>query len=203
MRKWFFIGGVLLLLLGGLIVYKAVNTPSIVNQTKEVAKSKEAIEESVEIYLSGEEVDSEHLMHEYGSPEGTIEYFFSIATLNEVGLLPDVVSVEQLNEDFFSLDVSERIPQMKKTISMITKKQTLEKVEVVRGMWTLEMDSIRVVTDLFYTDIKDPIRVNIKLRKKEVDHVHGDKHADSNKTHELYYIDSSLLDLAKQIEKEE
>ncbi|WP_066297610.1 hypothetical protein [Bacillus sp. FJAT-29937] len=151
---------------------------------------------------AGEEPDEEfekYLKEKYSKPEAAIEYLFSIALQNDVNNYPSAFSQEQLQTDLFERKEQDKEQLVKDIMSRLTRNGMLTSVKVIKGMMVFEKDSIRVICDLNYKDLKSPIRVNIKVKKEKMEHFqHGDN--DFHDTSEYYYIDSSVWELINKIE---
>lgn len=50
---------------------------------------------------------------------------------------------------------------MSEAMAQVTRNNKLDRIEIVRSLWQFQKDSTRIVVDLHYTDLKEPIRVNL------------------------------------------
>lgn len=135
----------------------------------------------------------------YISAEETIEYFFTMAKLEDVQLFPSVFMPEVYQDDFFQFDFTERENEVKEAMKRITRDGTLEQVEIVRDLWVLQKDSTRLVVDLYYQNLSEPIRLNLMLKHIE--------QAPPNQTGngtllDVFFITTSVWEIIEHIEQE-
>jgi hypothetical protein len=141
----------------------------------------------------------EYLHNRYSKPESAIEYLFAVSMLNQEDFYPDAFTLEQYNEDVFGHEEADKVKLVNDIMDRLSRNKTLQSVKMVKSMMVLEKESLRVVADLNYSDLEDPIRINVKLKKLE-------QHSEDEHIHEhesnYYYIDSSVWDLLNRIEGE-
>lgn len=187
----------------GLMIYKKITTPDIPNVVKEMDESLNIVKEEQDTVnrnwsdspVSKEFVD--YLNERYSKPESAVEYLFAVAMLNQEDFYPDAFTLEQYNEDVFGNEETNKIKLVTDIMNRLSRNQTLESVEMIKSMMVFEKDSLRVVADLNYSDLEEPIRINVKLKKLE-------QHSEDEHIHEhgsnYYYIDSSVWDILGSIE---
>lgn len=198
MRKGLIIGGSVLLVILIFIAYQLIKTPSIQTGVSVIKDVNEDVEQLL-IDFKNDGVSLENV-EKYHSPEGTLQYFFAVAMLGEIDLVPEVFTLEQFNKDFMELNLDERFDEMEATLNEVTRNQTLEKIDVLRSMWTFSKDTTRTVIDVYYSDLDEPIRLNILLRKEYHEHIaHGDYLEDSET--EMYHIDMSIHEIKRKIKE--
>ncbi|UZN01316.1 hypothetical protein OL548_34760 (plasmid) [Lysinibacillus sp. MHQ-1] len=81
-------------------------------------------------------------------------------------------------------------------MSRLSRDGQLDKVEVVRSLWVLESNAVRVVLDIHYKDLSEPIRINLIVKMLE----QYQFNASEGETIDLPYISSSVWDIIEMIE---
>jgi uncharacterized protein YxeA len=194
---------VISILVGGLFIYKKVTTPDVPRVFKSMEEAEKQImteaEEASKLTNSNDQEAYEKLEKElqerYSRPESAVEYLFAIATLGEENYYPDAFTIDQYSSDIFDHEEPDKVKLVKDILNRLTRNQHLESVEMIRSMLVFEKDALRVVADLHYSDLPEPIRVNIKLKQIKMESSHGEEHEQN-----YYYISSSVWDILKRIE---
>ncbi|MEX3624993.1 hypothetical protein [Viridibacillus arvi] len=202
---WFRIFLFILILLMSGVLYFVVKTPDVKKGTVVDENEMINIQEDVNQFYSKEDEgipeesnDNPNTMNAKDTIENLIIKYFSYAQLGEVDLFPSTIVGERFESDFFKFDFTERDEEIKRALEGITRKQQLESVKVIRNLWVMKANSSRVVIDLYYKDLKEPIRVNLLIRKvKQIEGHHSEANMD------MYFVDTSIWELIESIENKE
>lgn len=207
-KTWFKVVAVLLLLLLGFVIYKVLVSPevtkgeignksiwtdyeSLVSSFGETSKTLDGVEADVaEPSTSESSYDSREI-------ESVLNELFVSADLQKTDLFAAAFTSEQLNEDFFQFDLSERFTKMEEVMNGITRDGKLERIDVVRGIPMINNDSVRVVLDIFYSDLSDPVRLSVIVRYLEQYQFNSSE----GETMDFPFIDSSAWDMLDTINK--
>lgn len=200
-KIWFRVTCVALLILLLLIMYLIWKTPNV--ETGEIGE-KERWENFQQELIEFREQDNTELFEEHDHSaetiptiEESIEYFFFVVKAGDVNVLGSTMSPEQFQQDFFQYEVIERIDKMSEAMAQVTRNNKLDRIEIVRSLWQLQKDSTRIVVDLHYTDLKEPIRVNLKMTSSEIVDTHFEEESHSDA---IYFVDTSIWELIRNIE---
>lgn len=195
---------VLIILLSG-ILYMTLKTPNVKKGTVLDNNKLHSIQKKIDDFYSNEtkgipeeQEDSSKIKERDGIVEDTILKYFSYAQLNEIELFPSVVYDERFESDFFKFEFDQRDAEMEKAFDKITRNHQLKSVKVIRTLWVMKADSTRVVVELHYKDRKNPIRINLLLKKIK----QSDEHS-KGKEMDMYFVDSSIWELIESIEHKE
>lgn len=204
-KTWFRVTCVVLLLLLLLILYLIWKTPNV--EKGEIAQEErwENFQEELIDFRDAKDTSSDgvifeehdHTMDEGTSIEEAIEYFFFAVKANDVDLFGSAVMPEMMQADYFQYDVIERIDKMSESMSRITRNNQLERIEIVRNLWQFQKNTTRVVVDLFYTDLTEPIRVNFVMTSVEYSDTHFEG---EDEVEEVYLVNTSIWELIRNIE---
>lgn len=182
-------------------MYLIWKTPNV--ETGEIAE-KERWENFQQELIEFREQDNTELFEEHDHSaetiptiEESIEYFFFVVKAGDVNVLGSTMSPEQFQQDFFQYEVIERIDKMSEAMAHVTRNNKLDRIEIVRSLWQLQKDSTRIVVDLHYTDLKEPIRVNLKMTSSEIVDTHFEEESHSDA---IYFVDTSIWELIRNIE---
>lgn len=176
----------------------------------EVSPAKFAVEETsrdleadIEAFYSapsGEELPvSDIEAKAYISAEETVEYFFTMAKMEDEQLFPSVFMPETFQKDFFQYDFTEREEKLNEAMQRVSREGTLERVEIIRDLWVLQKDSTRIVVDIFYSDLPQPKRINLML--KHIEQAPPNQ-TGNGKLLDVFFITSSIWEIIDHIEKE-
>lgn len=202
-KTWFKVLSVLLVLLVGFVIYKAYFTPEITKgeignktiwkdfelQTEEFEKKSKTLDGVKEIENTVPTIDGSKI-------ESVINYFFFTANTNNADLFISTLNPELLNKDFPELNLQEKFRKIDESMNRISRNRQIEKIEVIRSLWVMESKAVRVVLDIYYKDLKKPVRINLIVKKIEQSH----NHSDNEKENDLPYIHSSVWDIIELIE---
>ncbi|WDV09264.1 hypothetical protein [Lysinibacillus irui] len=202
-KTWFKVLSVLLVLLVGFVIYKAYFTPEITKgeignktiwkdfelQTEEFEKKSKTLDGVKEIENTVPTIDGSKI-------ESVINYFFFTANTNNADLFISTLNPELLNKDFPELNLQEKFRKIDESMNRISRNGQIEKIEVIRSLWVMESKAVRVVLDIYYKDLKKPVRINLIVKKIEQSH----NHSDNEKENDLPYIHSSVWDIIELIE---
>lgn len=187
----------------GIILFLSIKTPDVDTENIEINQSQAEIESDINsFYDTAESEDMYSIETEassYISAEATVEYLFTVAKIGDDDFFPTVFLPERFEKDFFKFELEERANKVEEAMSRISRGGTLERVQIIRNLLVLEKDSTRVVVDIYYEDLKSPIRINIILK-----HI---SQAPANQTgsgteEEVYFVNSSVWEIIKNIESE-
>lgn len=202
-KTWFKVLSVLIVFLVGFVIYKAYFTPEITKgeignktiwedfelQTEEFEKKSKTFDGVKEIENTVPTIDGSKI-------ESVINYFFFTANTNNADLFISTLNPELLNKDFPELDLQEKFEKIDESMKRISRNGQIEKIEVIRSLWVMESKAVRVVLDIYYKDLKKPVRINLIVKKIEQSH----NHSDNEKDNDLPYIHSSVWDIIELIE---
>ncbi|MBX8945961.1 hypothetical protein [Lysinibacillus sp. K60] len=202
-KTWFKVLSVLIVFLVGFVIYKAYFTPEITKgeignktiwedfelQTEEFEKKSKTFDGVKEIENTVPTIDGSKI-------ESVINYFFFTANTNNADLFISTLNPELLNKDFPELDLQEKFEKIDESMNRISRNGQIEKIEVIRSLWVMESKAVRVVLDIYYKDLKKPVRINLIVKKIEQSH----NHSDNEKDNDLPYIHSSVWDIIELIE---
>lgn len=193
--------GAVLILFSGFAIYRTLAVPSVSNDKIEISTMVENLNYEMNMKKEGIETNkvSQQLEERYSKPESAIEYLFALSMLEKQDLYPDAFTLEQYSKDAFDTEATDREGLIIDIMNRLTRNKNLESVEYVKNMMVFEQDSIRLVVDLRYKDLSEPIRVNVKLKK--VKHlITSTNEPDFEYETNYYYIDSSVWELIDRIE---
>jgi len=202
-KTWFKVLSVLIVFLVGFVIYKAYFTPEITKgeignktiwedfelQTEEFEKKSKTFDGVKEIENTVPTIDGSKI-------ESVINYFFFTANTNNADLFISTLNPELLNKDFPELNLQEKFKKIDESMNRISRNGQIEKIEVIRSLWVMESKAVRVVLDIYYKDLKKPVRINLIVKKIEQSH----NHSDNEKDNDLPYIHSSVWDIIELIE---
>lgn len=130
----------------------------------------------------------------YSSVEAAISMFFSYAQHGEADLFASSLNHEQFQKDFFQYDVPERHGKIEEALNRISRKGQLESISVVKNGWALEPDTVRLVVDLYYKDLNEPVRIGVLIAGEE------EYEAETEEITKVYYVVSSVWEVIRNIE---
>lgn len=203
-KNWFKVLVVILILIVGLLIYKAYFSPtikkgeignestwkdydSLAKEFDSTSKTLEGIESETENSIPG--FDSRKM-------ETVITEFFVTADMKNSDLFISAMNPEQVDKDFSQYQLKERLDKIDEAMSRISRNGQLDKVEVVRSLWVLESKAVRVVLDVHYKNLAEPVRINLIVKMLE----QYQFNASEGETIELPYISSSVWDIIEMIE---
>lgn len=204
-RMWFKVFIVFVILLLIVVLYLAfVNPPikkgeigneQVWQDYEEVAVTFNNLEfEGVEFEdANGESPDSNLNSEEL---ETSINMFFFAANKSEQSIFTSSIAHEILEKDFFEYGLQERFAKIEEAMQRISRNSTLTSVEVIRTLPYLKKDVTRVVLDLSYSDLAEPIRVNVLMKTNKENAIN----TGSGETYDIPYIDVSIWELIDSIE---
>lgn len=202
-KTWFKVLSVLLVLLVGFVIYKAYFTPEITkgeigNKTiwKDFELQTEEFEKKSKTFDGVKEIENTVPTIDGSKIESVINYFFFTANTNNADLFISTLNPELLNKDFPELNLQEKFKKIDESMNRISRNGQIEKIEVIRSLWVMESKAVRVVLDIYYKDLKKPVRINLIVKKIE----HSHNHSDNEKDNDLPYIHSSVWDIIELIE---
>ncbi|HCG4536204.1 TPA: hypothetical protein NJY08_005058 [Salmonella enterica subsp. enterica serovar Typhi str. AG3] len=207
-KMWFKILVVFLVVIVGFGVYKSFVSPDVkkgeignksvwndyetlISEFDDTSKKLDGIEAS-DVSESSENDSS----FDSRKVESVINEMFITANIANRDLFAATFTSEQLNKDFFKYDISERFTKMEEAMSALSRQGQLDRVEVVRGIPLINNNSIRVVLDVYYTDLIDPIRFSVIVQYLEQNQFNDSE----GETMDFPYIDSSVWDMIEEIE---
>lgn len=196
-KKWFRLSLVGVLLFLGVVLFFTKQTPDIQPGTIDVtASEKQIVKDIASFYKEDSNEQSNENIQSYTTAEETVNYFFTIARVGDSNLFPTVFLPEIYEKDFFKFTLDERLPKVQEAMNRITRENQLNKVEIIRNLWVFNKDSTRIVVDLYYEDLQEPIRVNFLLKTIEM----HDSHEEGEHIDDVYYVGSSIWDIIRDIE---
>lgn len=166
----------------------------MVSKVVNAEDKKGQIEKEIRLVEQNDEDMINTVKERYSKPEAAIDYLFGISMLGNVNMYPDAFTVEQFFKDINDSENGSKIDHVKDIMNRLTKNGTLTNTKIVKKKSVGERES-RIVVDIYYKDLDEPIRVQIKVKK----HVTKEK---GNKQ-ELYYISTSVWEIIKKIDKDE
>ncbi|WP_447403089.1 hypothetical protein ACE1MS_22985 (plasmid) [Lysinibacillus sp. fkY74-1] len=203
-KVWFKVVLFFVVVIIGFVFYKAYFSPSI--NKGEIGNENTLIEydslasefDKTSKTLDGIEVEVEKSTSNFDSRkmETVITEFFSMANMNNADLFISSMNPEQIDADFSSNLLKERLEKIDEAMSRLSRDGQLDKVEVVRSIWVLESNAVRVVLDIHYKDLSEPIRINLIVKMLE----QYQFNASEGETIDLPYISSSVWDIIEMIE---
>ena len=200
-KTWFRVTCVSLLILLLLLFYFIWKTPKV---EKGVVGEKERWDNFQQELINFRENESTELFEEHDHTnegdttiEQSIEYFFFVVKSGDINLLGSTMNSEQFQKDFFQYEVVERTDKMTEAMQRITRDNRMERIEIVRSLWQFQKDSTRIVVDLYYSDLTEPIRVNLMMKSSEISDTHFEDEAHSD---EVYFVNTSIWELIRNIE---
>ncbi len=206
-NNWVRIGGILFLFVLGFVIYKTVISPDITIGeigNKDVWSDYDNIVEQ----FSENEVDgvvvqtttapTADVSMDSTKIETTVNQFFSAARGNNSNIFTASMSAEHVESDFLKYPLNERFSKIDEAMNRITRNNKLTNVEIVRSIWMLESNTSRIVLDLHYDDLSEPIRVSLIVKFFE-EYPFNVSEGDTVK---IPYVHSSVWDLIKMIEGE-
>ncbi|WP_281217368.1 hypothetical protein [Lysinibacillus capsici] len=203
-KVWFKVVSFFVIVMIGFVLYKAYFSPSIIKG--EIGNENTLIEydslasdfDKTSKTLDGIEVEVEKSDSGFDSRkmETVITEFFSMANMNNPDLFIASMNPEQIDADFSSNLLKERLEKIEEAMRRISRNSQLDKVEVVRSLWVLESKAVRVVLDIHYKDLKEPIRINLIVKTLE----QYQFNVSEGETINLPYISSSVWDIIEMIE---
>ena len=205
-RMWFKVFVVVVVLVLLFAIYRVVINPPIPKGEIGNEQVWENYEDVADIFNSlefeGVEADKESVNElTFINSEDmatTINLFFVTANKGEQNLFTSTVSAEILEQDFFKYDLGERFTKIDEAMQRISRNGTLTNIEVVRSLPYLKKDVSRIVIDLNYQDLTEPIRVSILVKMIDVNKINSSE----GETFEIPYIDSSIWELIEDIERQ-
>lgn len=202
-KTWFKVLSVLFVILVGFVIYKVYFTPDIKkgvigNKTiwEDFELQAEEFESKSKTLNGVEEIENTVPSIDGSKVESVINYFFFTANSNNADLFVSTLNPELLNKDFPELNIQERFRKIDESMNRISRNGQIEKIEVIRSLWVMESKAVRAVLDIYYKDLKKPIRINLIVKKIEQLH----NHSDNEKGNDLPYIHSSVWDIIELIE---
>ncbi|PIJ97989.1 hypothetical protein [Lysinibacillus sphaericus] len=202
-KTWFKVLSVLFVILVGFVIYKVYFTPDIKkgvigNKTiwEDFELQAEEFERKSKTLNGVEEIENTVPSIDGSKVESVINYFFFTANSNNADLFVSTLNPELLNKDFPELNIQERFRNIDESMNRISRNGQIEKIEVIRSLWVMESKAVRAVLDIYYKDLKKPIRINLIVKKIEQSH----NHSDNEKGNDLPYIHSSVWDIIELIE---
>lgn len=202
-KVWFKVTSILFILLMSIGVYKIYLTPEI----KKGVIGNESVWEEFELQtldfeeksksLDGvEEVENSVPSIDGSKIETVINQFFYTANTNNADLFISTIDPEQVDSDFKDLLLNERFEKIDESMNRISRNNQLEKLDVIRSLPVLESKAVRIVLDVYYSDLEKPIRINLIVKRVEQFH----SHSEGNEEIDLPYISSSVWDIIEMIE---
>lgn len=202
-KVWFKVTSILFILLMSIGVYKIYLTPEI----KKGVIGNESVWEEFELQtldfeeksksLDGvEEVENSVPSIDGSKIETVINQFFYTANTNNADLFISTIDPEQVDSDFKDLLLNERFEKIDESMNRISRNNQLEKLDVIRSLPVLESKAVRIVLDVYYSDLEKPIRINLIVKRVEQFH----SHSEGNEEIDLPYISSSVWDVIEMIE---
>ncbi len=191
-------------LIAGFYIYKKATTPAVPASTQDMAAAQKVLAKE-QAFTPDEGVTEEefheYLQERYSKPEAAVEYLFAIAMKEEVDLYSDAFTFEQFQKDIHeNRSETNKEELIRDIMKRITREGTLTDIHIIKSMMVFEKESLRVVADLNYQGQEQPVRVNIKLKQVELEHIeHSGEH--NHVKNDFYYVDSSIWDLINKIEK--
>jgi|GEM_PF-2205865 len=202
-KTWFKVLSVLFVILVGFVIYKVYFTPDIKkgvigNKTiwEDFELQAEEFERKSKTLNGVEEIENTVPSIDGSKVESVINYFFFTSNSNNADLFVSTLNPELLNKDFPELNIQERFRKIDESMNRISRNGQIEKIEVIRSLWVMESKAVRAVLDIYYKDLKKPIRINLIVKKIEQSH----NHSDNEKGNDLPYIHSSVWDIIELIE---
>lgn len=193
-KTWFIVLCVVLLFLIGWFVYRAFSgTPVTIGEigNEEVWKSYEDViqlEQGEEVQplesLASEQIDT------------VLNLFFFMANEGNLNLFTSAIDSAQLEKDFERFSFSERFTKYEEVMNRISRNGTLSKLEVIRTVPHLSKDTRRIILDLYYNDLENPIRVSVLVKSFE----QYDINKTDGETFDIPYVSSSVWELIEVIE---
>lgn len=122
--------------------------------------------------------------------------FFFAANKSEQGIFTSSISHEILEKDFFKYSLQERFVKLDEAMQRISRNGKLSSVEVVRTLPYLKKGVSRIVLELFYNDLTEPIRVSVLMKTKKENAINTGE----GETYDISYIDISIWELIDSIE---
>ncbi len=193
-----------MIVFSGIAVYVKLSVLEISSPVKkELINLEEDLKKEMEASRSPDIKGDEFiksLEQRYSKPEAALEYLFALSLLEETDLYPDAFTIEQYMNDVFTKVGENKEQKVKDIMERLTRDGKLTSVQFVKSKMVFDKKSLRVVADLYYNDLKNPIRVNVKLKEVEHDYI---GHATDNviSRSQFYYIDSSVWDIIDKIER--
>lgn len=183
--------GCFLVLLLALVIYSyrfTYGTSEVMHeQTMEVTTDQ--IEKEILSVTQEDKRAISKMKERYSKPEAAIDFLFGIAMLDKVDMFPDAFSTNRFFEDFKTTDGESKVETIKEAMNRLTKNGTLEKIKIMKSKDTsLEKGTVRLVVDLYYKELEDPIRVQIKVQKNETEK-------------QIYYVKTPIWNIIERIEK--
>lgn len=193
-----------MIVFSGIAVYVKLSVPEISSPVKKELVNleedfKKEMKDSRSPDIKGDEF-VKSLEQRYSRPEAALEYLFALSLLEETDLYPDAFTIDQYMNDVFNKEGENKEQKVKDIMERLTRDGKLTSVQFVKSKMVFDKNSLRVVADLYYNDLKNPIRVNVKLKEVEHDYI---GHAADNiiSKSQFYYIDSSVWDIIDKIER--
>lgn len=206
-KTWFKIFAVLFVLGLGFGIFKVYLSPTVTKGeigNKEVWDSYEDVDSDFHAKsktLDGIEVEVEKTESTVDSRdiETVIIEFFNTANTNNSDLFVSSLTPEQLDKDFSKYTtVSERFQKIDEAMNRISRNGQIEKIDVIRSLMVLEKGAVRVVIDVYYKDLAEPLRINLIVKMLEQYAFNASK----GETMKFPYVSTSVWDVIKVIEGE-
>ena len=198
--------GVLLILFSVYGIYKKIMTPKLQDQFVDIEveagnmlDDKTKVSEISKGNLTREEIAKfrEEINEKYSTPESAVEYLVTLSMIKDIDSYPNAFDSITFNKDIHGHREKDKKKLILEIMDRITRKSSIEKIDFLDINWTLNKDSVRVISDFYYLDLEEPIRVNVLVTKKET----TDMHDNGDTEMEFYYIKSSVWELIDSIER--
>ncbi|MFY0520562.1 hypothetical protein ACOMCU_22435 [Lysinibacillus sp. UGB7] len=203
-KVWFKVLSALFIFIVGFGLYKAYFSPKITkgeigNESiwNEFDKLSSEFERKSKTLDGVEDVENPVSSIDGSKLETVINEFFYTANKNNADLFISTIHPDQVNTDFASFHLKERFNKIDEAMSRISRNGQIEKVNVVRSLWVLESKAVRVVLDVYYKDLDNPIRMNLITKRVEQYHTHSNEEEEID----IPYVSSSVWDIIEMIEE--
>lgn len=183
-------GGFLFILLALIFcTYRFTYVTSKVMHEQTMEVTTDQIEKEILSVTHEDKREISAMKERYSKPEAALDFLFGIAMLDKVDMFPDAFTTNRFFEDFKTTDGKSKIETIKEAMNRLTKNGTLEKIKIMKSKDTsLEKGTVRFVVDLYFKELEDPIRVQIKVQKNETEK-------------QIYYVKTPIWNIIERIEK--
>lgn len=204
--------GVLLIIFSIYGIYKTATKPKVEADLSKIEESVDTLKSEIDIFKKLQEGNAtpeeivgfqEELEKKYSKPEAAIDYLMSGAMLKDPTVYRDSFIYETFQKDIFGQSEPDKVKLAEEIMDRLTRSGSLEKVDYKDVKWTTEKKTVRILTDFYYTDLSEPIRVSILVKQKEAEKKHGEDGAGDEHTAStnFYYVYTSAWEMIHSIEK--
>lgn len=196
-KTWFKILLVVLLLFFAWLIYFLIGrSPVTIGEI-----GNENVWKSYGNVIELEKGDTEVTIEEINSEQidTVINMYFFMAKEGNKNLFTSAIDNERLVKDFEQFPLNERFNKYDEAMKRISRNGTISKIEVIRTIPHLQKNTDRIVLDLYYENLSEPIRVSVLVTSYE----QYDINQTEGETYQIPYISSSVWDLIDTIENGE